>query len=111
MFERLAAVGEIRPPAQDGIATGESRRREAAPEIGAFWKSVSEGAALRRVSHGPRLCEVMAAVIEAAARQELAAEQPEQLEKLQEQNRSSQAGEFESKDSSSSIGTILSLIA
>ena len=58
-----------------------------------------------------RAVAAQAAAIEAAARQELAAEQQEQLEKLQEQNRSSQAGEFESKDSSSSIGTILSLIA
>ena len=58
-----------------------------------------------------RAVAAQAAAIEAAARQELAAQQQEQLEKLQEQNRSSQAGEFDSKDSSSSIGTILSLIA
>ena len=58
-----------------------------------------------------RAVAAQAAAIEAAARQELAAEQQEQLEKLQEQNRSSQAGEFDSKDSSSSIGTTLSLIA
>ena len=58
-----------------------------------------------------RAVAVQAAAMEAAARQELAAEQQEQLEKLQEQNRSSWAGEFGSNDSSSSIGTILSLIA
>ena len=58
-----------------------------------------------------RAVAAQAAAMEAAARQELAAEQQEQLEKLQEQNRSSRAGEFESNDSSSSIGTILSLIA
>ena len=68
VFERLAAVGEIRPPAQDGIATGESRRHEVAPDLSAFRKSVSEGAALRRVSHGPRLCEVMAAIFGEPAR-------------------------------------------
>ena len=39
-----------------------------------------------------RAVAAQAAAIEAAARQELAAEQQEQLEKLQEQNRSSQAG-------------------
>ena len=59
-----------------------------------------------------RAVAAAAAGMEAAARQELAAEQQEQLEKLQGDNRSSRASEFEPKDDvSSSIGTIVSLIA
>ncbi len=68
VFERLAAVGEITSPAQDGIATGESGRREMAPDLGAFWKSVSEGPLLRHVSHGPRLGGIMTAVFGEPAR-------------------------------------------
>ena len=59
VFERLHAVGEIRAPARDGIATGTSRRRAAACDLGAFWKSVVDMPALRRVTNGPRLGAVM----------------------------------------------------
>jgi ectoine hydroxylase-related dioxygenase (phytanoyl-CoA dioxygenase family) len=55
VFNRLVEVGEIRPPAVDGIATGESRRAETVGDLGRFWQSVSEGPALRRVTRGPRL--------------------------------------------------------
>src|SRR5688572_32029241 len=41
VFERLVAVGEIKPPAIDGIATGDSKRKELEPDLGAFWRSVS----------------------------------------------------------------------
>ena len=51
----LAEAGEIAAPAKAGIATGRSRRAEVAPDGNAFWRSVSEGPALRRVTHGPRL--------------------------------------------------------
>lgn len=54
ILERLADVGEIALPASDAIATGRSRRAELHPDLGAFWRSVSEGRALRRVVHGPR---------------------------------------------------------
>lgn len=54
-LSRLVEVDEIAPPALEGIATGRSRRKELAGDLGAFWKSVSEGAALRRVTHGPEL--------------------------------------------------------
>ena len=63
VFERLVAVGEIRPPAIEGISTGESRRAETVGDLGAFWKSVSEGPALRRVTHGPRLGTVLARIV------------------------------------------------
>ena len=58
-----------------------------------------------------RAVAAQAAAMEAAARQELAAEQQEQLEKLRERTRSSRASEFGSNDSPSSVGTILSLMA
>src|SRR5262245_48553265 len=47
VFARLAEMGEILPPVDAGIATGTSRRRDLATDLGAFWKSVSEGPALR----------------------------------------------------------------
>lgn len=54
-LSRLAAVDEIAEPAVDGIFTGRNRRRELEPDLGAFWKSISEGPLLRRVTHGPEL--------------------------------------------------------
>ncbi|MCH2400833.1 MAG: hypothetical protein MK364_17085, partial [Pirellulales bacterium] len=47
VFTRLAEVGEIQTPAIAGLATGTSRRREQAGDLGLFWRSVSQGAALR----------------------------------------------------------------
>lgn len=66
--KRLVAVGELREPAAEAIATGESRRAELEPDLGAFWKSVSEGPMLRLVTHGPRLKSVMQAVAGAPVR-------------------------------------------
>ena len=68
VLERLAAVGEIRAPADLGIATGASRRAESVESLGAFWKSVSEGPALRRVTHGPRLHALLAQLAGAPVR-------------------------------------------
>ncbi len=68
VFTRLAEVDEIRSPPEAGIATGTSRRREQAGDLGTFWKSVSEGPALRRVTHGTRLRELVALLFEAPAR-------------------------------------------
>ena len=62
VFERLHAVGELRAPSRDGIATGTSRRRELASDLGEFWKSVVDMPALRQVTNGPRLGQVMEAV-------------------------------------------------
>jgi ectoine hydroxylase-related dioxygenase (phytanoyl-CoA dioxygenase family) len=56
---RLAEVGEIAAPAEAGIFTGASRRKEMVGDLGRFWQSVSEGPAVRRVSHGPRLASIM----------------------------------------------------
>ena len=68
VLERLVQVGEIRAPAAEGIATGESRRAELVGDLGAFWKSVSEGPALRRVTHGARLHAVLARIAGAPVR-------------------------------------------
>ncbi|MDA0834744.1 MAG: phytanoyl-CoA dioxygenase family protein [Planctomycetota bacterium] len=62
VFGRLAEVGEIKQPVRDGIFTGTSCRRERTTDLGQFWQSVSEGPALRRVSHGKRAHEMMDAV-------------------------------------------------
>ena len=62
IFERLHEVGEIGAPARDGIATGTSRRRESAGDLGAFWKAVVDMPHLRQVTNGPRLGRVMEAV-------------------------------------------------
>ena len=62
IFERLHEVGEIGAPARDGIATGTSRRRESAGDLGAFWKAVVDMPDLRQVTNGPRLGRVMEAV-------------------------------------------------
>lgn len=65
---RLSEVGEICSPAIEGIATGESRRGELAGDLGAFWKTVSEGPALRRVTHGAALRELLSLLFDAPAR-------------------------------------------
>ena len=62
VFKRLEAVGEVESPAVDGIFTGSSHRREREPDLGAFWKSVSEGPRLREVTHGPRIREIIGTV-------------------------------------------------
>lgn len=67
VFGRLAEVGEIREPVMDGIATGESRRRETYPDLGVFWKSVCEGPCLRAVTHGPRLREIQSMLFDETA--------------------------------------------
>ncbi len=64
VFERLAAVDEISQPAVAGIATGRSRRAECEPDLGPFWKSVSEGQRLRAVTHGAALQRVAAALFD-----------------------------------------------
>lgn len=58
VFGRMADVGEIREPAIEGIATGDSRRLECEADLLAFWKSVSEGPKLRGVTHGEELRRV-----------------------------------------------------
>jgi hypothetical protein len=68
VFGRLAEMGEIQQPVEAGLATGTSHRRERAPDLAAFWKSVSEGPALRGVTHASRLREVVGRLFGAPAR-------------------------------------------
>ncbi len=68
VFGRMAQVGEIAQPAEDGISTGASRRAEMEPDLGRFWKSVSEGPTLRAASHGAALTQVMSLVFGEPAR-------------------------------------------
>jgi ectoine hydroxylase-related dioxygenase (phytanoyl-CoA dioxygenase family) len=67
-LSRLVEVDEIAEPATRGLFTGRSRRRELVPDLGAFWKSVSEGAALRRVTHGPELRALVSLLLGEPAR-------------------------------------------
>ena len=63
VFQRLSEVGEICTPARDGIYTGTSHRRERCPDLGAFWQSVSEGPALRQVTHGEGLRQLISTIL------------------------------------------------
>lgn len=60
ILARLETVDEIEPGTD--IFTGRSARAEREPDLGAFWKSVSEGPRLRSVSHGPAMSRIVAAV-------------------------------------------------
>jgi ectoine hydroxylase-related dioxygenase (phytanoyl-CoA dioxygenase family) len=64
---RLVAVGEV-VPGSDAAATGTSRRRELAPDLGAFWQSVSEEPALRAVTHGAALGAILESLFGEPAR-------------------------------------------
>jgi ectoine hydroxylase-related dioxygenase (phytanoyl-CoA dioxygenase family) len=68
IFSLLAAVGEIKEPVDQGLATGTSRRRKMAPDLGAYWKTVSEHPALREVTHGARLAELAGLIFNQPAR-------------------------------------------
>lgn len=56
----LASVGEIADPADRAVPTGFSRRADLHPDLGAFWKRISENALVRRVVHGPEIRELTA---------------------------------------------------
>ncbi len=68
ILEALVEVGEIHPPAIEGIFTGTSRRLERPEGLGAFWKSVSEGPAIRQLTHGGQLRRTMDRVLGAPSR-------------------------------------------
>jgi len=68
VFSRLAEVGEVKQPAGDGIPTGASRREALYPDLGAFWRSVCEGPALRRVTHAGAMLEIMARIVDGPVR-------------------------------------------
>jgi len=68
VFSRLEQVGEIKSPAVEGIATGESRRRELAGDLNEFWRSVNTGSALRGVTHGKSVHEILRSILAEQAR-------------------------------------------
>ena len=68
VFERLVKVGEIREPAMDGVATGDSRRKELEPDLGGFWRSISEGRKLRAASNGYDMQRIMSLIFGEPAR-------------------------------------------
>ncbi len=55
VFAALRATGEIDGPDHAPVATGTSRRAALHPDLGAFWRGVSEGPALRACVHHPAL--------------------------------------------------------
>ncbi|MBC8351127.1 MAG: phytanoyl-CoA dioxygenase family protein [Planctomycetes bacterium] len=63
VFDRLVQIGEIKQPAIDGIATGESQRRALANDLGDFWRSVCSGPALRDATHGKQMEAVMTLLV------------------------------------------------
>lgn len=63
VLQRLVDVDEIRNPAIEAISTETSRRGEIVDDLGAFWKSVSEGPCLRRVTHGGNVAAIMAQIL------------------------------------------------
>lgn len=64
---RLAEVDEIALPVEAGLATGRSRRGDLHPDLGSFWKSISEGPALRAVINGSRITSAMSQLFGAPA--------------------------------------------
>ncbi|MBL8671554.1 MAG: phytanoyl-CoA dioxygenase family protein [Alphaproteobacteria bacterium] len=67
VLAHLASVGEVAEPVAEARFSGTSRRKEAAPDLGAFWRAISEHPAVRRVSHGPALRAVAEAALDCPA--------------------------------------------
>lgn len=65
---RMAEVGEIALPAEAAQPTGSSRRAELHPDLGGFWRSVSEGPALRRAVHSEGARAVASALLDEPVR-------------------------------------------
>ncbi|HRI87250.1 MAG TPA: phytanoyl-CoA dioxygenase family protein [Candidatus Hydrogenedentes bacterium] len=68
VFARLASVGELKEPSIEGIPTGTSKRAELEPDLGAFWRSVCEGPAVRRVTHQGPMFDVMGRILDGPVR-------------------------------------------
>jgi len=61
VLTRLEAVDEIEP-GSDGCFTGRSRRDELEGDRGRFWKSVSDGPRVRRITNGAMLGQIVESV-------------------------------------------------
>jgi ectoine hydroxylase-related dioxygenase (phytanoyl-CoA dioxygenase family) len=62
----LRSVGEVEGDDAHPVATGASRRAALHGDLGAFWRAVCEGWALRAAVHGPAMRGVAAAALGAA---------------------------------------------
>ncbi|MDA0342227.1 MAG: phytanoyl-CoA dioxygenase family protein [Proteobacteria bacterium] len=67
VFARLGEVGEISQPTVAGVFSGQSNRDALYEDRGVFWQSVSEGSALRQVTHGAALANAMTTAFGAPA--------------------------------------------
>jgi len=63
ILNRLAAVGEIKEPVHEALTTGTSQRGDLVADLGAFWKSICEGPALRNVAHHGAIVDIMTALL------------------------------------------------
>ncbi|MBL8699855.1 MAG: phytanoyl-CoA dioxygenase family protein [Alphaproteobacteria bacterium] len=66
VLARLEAVGEIAPGSD--IFTGRSERKAKEPDLGRFWRSVSEGPRLRATTHGAAVERILGAVADEPVR-------------------------------------------
>lgn len=66
VLARLEAVGEIAPGTD--LFTGRSERKAKQPDLGAFWRSVSEGPKLRAATHGAAIERILTAVADEPVR-------------------------------------------
>ena len=59
VFGALHAVDEVEAPPNHRTATGRSERLAKHPDLNEFWQGVCQGPALRRVSHGAELQQLV----------------------------------------------------
>ncbi len=59
VLDHLAQVDEIERPSEDAVFSGRSERVALHPDLGVFWKAVSEAASLREAVHAKALAAVM----------------------------------------------------
>ena len=59
VFGALHAVDEVEAPPNHRTATGRSERLAKHPDLNEFWQGVCQGRALRRVSHGAELQQLV----------------------------------------------------
>lgn len=60
VLQQLAEVDEIDIAIDKAVATGRSRRKELYPDLGLFWKRISEAQALRQCVHAESLHDMFA---------------------------------------------------
>ena len=61
----LGSVGEITEPTAAAVVSRTSQRAKLHPDLGSFWRGLSESGALRRVVHGPEIRAAMTQLFDA----------------------------------------------